>query len=99
MEVDGGAVGGHDFTCIRANQTGYFVPQALGQGEPARAVPGADEALTLLPGHDFCHASGSHSEQHTQGIAVKVDHTFRQAEMAAHWAQRVLRIQRRHWSR
>ena len=58
VEVDRGAVGGHDFAGLRANQRRNLVAQPLRQVEPAGAVPGTDQALAPFARHRFGDPGG-----------------------------------------
>ena len=94
VEIDRGAVGDHHLALARAHQRGNAVAQALGQVEPAGAVPTADQVAAPFAGNHVGHAGGGGAGHGTQRIAIQVDHALGQGEMFAQRAQRICGVKR-----
>ncbi|MEY3783223.1 MAG: hypothetical protein RIS97_1402, partial [Pseudomonadota bacterium] len=81
VEVDGGGVGGNNFTGVRTNQFGDLVASLLGHGKPAGGVPTADQADAPFLRHHLGDAGGGGSGEHAQRVAVQINHAGRQGEL------------------
>ena len=93
-QVDGGGVGDHHFASLRAEQRRQAVAQALGQVEPASAIPAADQVRAPFGRDDVLGTGQGRFRPGAQGIAVEINHALRQVELLAQGRQGVVEIAR-----
>ncbi|MNQ36165.1 hypothetical protein D3C85_496810 [compost metagenome] len=102
-QVDRGGVGHHHFAVTGANQPSQSIAQTFRQVAPASAVPTADQAIAPFLG-DHCLSTRQRCDRaRAQGVAVEIDHPFRERKLLTQRGQSVLRIERQtivscsHW--
>jgi hypothetical protein len=79
-----------DFTQARTDDFGDFVPNALRGSKPVGGIPTFDKVNPPFPFCHLAHAPGGGLWHGTQGVAVHIDHIWRDKKFLPEISQRIV---------